>query len=263
MKQFHFNHVYELASIVDDLAGHSSNLIEIPWDEKKVLEALALPSKTSVLHWFIFSSILVYFGRRFRKDNYFMEEPEIRSWEATIERYGISIQPFDEFYSISAHDFDAKTRLGEIFYKWYDSKHDSFAELWEHLTDEVFYLLFGDRNFLLKFNLSLADYLESGEVDIPSLYLNGRGRLKRRTSLPSWLKKAVFFRDRGKCVLCHGDLSGLWNTQIELHYDHIVPLYRWGTNDPSNFQLLCESCNLKKSKKPGVTSNIYQPWWDE
>ncbi|WP_371824720.1 HNH endonuclease [Paracoccus sp. MA] len=46
--------------------------------------------------------------------------------------------------------------------------------------------------------------------------------------------------------------------QIETErYDHIVPLARFGANDITNIQLLCEPCNLKKSAKDVSVSPLY------
>lgn len=48
---------------------------------------------------------------------------------------------------------------------------------------------------------------------------------------------------RGKCASCHVNV-------IEKHHlDHIVPLAKGGTNNRSNFQLLCPACNLSKHAK--------------
>ena len=48
---------------------------------------------------------------------------------------------------------------------------------------------------------------------------------------------------RGKCASCYAKV-------IEKHHlDHIVPLAKGGTHDRSNFQLLCPTCNFKKSAK--------------
>jgi 5-methylcytosine-specific restriction endonuclease McrA len=57
-------------------------------------------------------------------------------------------------------------------------------------------------------------------------------------------------------------LTGTIVTGEELHYDHIVPLAEGGTNDPTNFQLLCGQCNLKKGKRPLGTSNLYPVYWE-
>ena len=47
-------------------------------------------------------------------------------------------------------------------------------------------------------------------------------------------------RDGERCVYC-GTLKG------KFHIDHIVPLSLGGTNRPDNLQILCASCNIKKS----------------
>ena len=41
------------------------------------------------------------------------------------------------------------------------------------------------------------------------------------------------------CALC-GDTAG------PFHADHIIPKAAGGTNEESNYQLLCERCNLEK-----------------
>ena len=52
-------------------------------------------------------------------------------------------------------------------------------------------------------------------------------------------KKAVFSRDGGSCNCC--------GTFSDLQYDHITPYSCGGSNDISNIQLLCGSCNRSKS----------------
>lgn len=47
------------------------------------------------------------------------------------------------------------------------------------------------------------------------------------------------------CVACGSDAN--------LVEDHVVPRRRGGTNDPSNIQLLCWSCNSAKSARPWET----------
>lgn len=74
-------------------------------------------------------------------------------------------------------------------------------------------------------------------------------------------KRGCFYRDKGKCVFCLKDLTGLISTLTKSNYDHIVPLDLYGTNDPCNIQLTCETCNKKKNSKEGITSNLYTPWW--
>ena len=68
-----------------------------------------------------------------------------------------------------------------------------------------------------------------------------------RKTLPSWAKKAITARDRGLCAECQTNIVD--ELSDDGHFDHIVPLYHGGTNDLSNFQLLCAQCNLSKNKK--------------
>ena len=74
-------------------------------------------------------------------------------------------------------------------------------------------------------------------------------------------KDAIFHRDKGLCVYCATDLTRLINQQNALHYDHIVPLAKGGMNDVTNLQLLCESCNLKKSDQLKQTPHLYESWY--
>ena len=60
--------------------------------------------------------------------------------------------------------------------------------------------------------------------------------------IPSEVKKEVWKRDSGKCVLCG-------STQ-NLHFDHELPFSKGGTSlSVKNVRLLCMKCNLKKSDK--------------
>jgi len=58
------------------------------------------------------------------------------------------------------------------------------------------------------------------------------------------------------------DLSGIVDLQKEEHFDHRVPLAVGGVNDPTNIQLCCKGCNLRKSKKVGSNFS-YPEWWSD
>jgi hypothetical protein len=60
-----------------------------------------------------------------------------------------------------------------------------------------------------------------------------------RMPIPDDVKMFVWKRDQGKCVKC--------GSQINLEFDHIIPVSKGGSNTARNIQLLCESCNRKKS----------------
>lgn len=53
----------------------------------------------------------------------------------------------------------------------------------------------------------------------------------------------LYAMQRGRCALCGGKLGRAF------HRDHIMPLALDGTNDISNIQLLCPSCNCRKNAK--------------
>ena len=62
-------------------------------------------------------------------------------------------------------------------------------------------------------------------------------------SIGESLRFEVLKRDR-HCQLC-----GAAPKDTRLHVDHIVPRSKGGTNDPSNLQVLCVSCNRGKSNR--------------
>lgn len=262
MKNFYFFEAYEMAALIQESAKYSSSFIEIPWELPDTLACLTKYSKISLLHYYIACTIAVHYRRDYRKNSDFIDEERIEYIEGGLSTYGVIFQPFADFSRNQNEEFKAEP-IGEQFYVWFLDQESAFMTLWDHMTAEVFHLLFSDRQFLLTFNQSLSEYLESGDVSIPASYLTAKGHLKRRKDFPEWLRRAIFFRDRGKCVFCQIDLSGLLNTDFKRHLDHIVPLYLWGTNDPCNIQLTCEKCNLNKSKRPGSTSPKYVPYWDD
>jgi HNH endonuclease len=64
---------------------------------------------------------------------------------------------------------------------------------------------------------------------------------RRRMTIPSDVKRAVWERDGGACVTC--------GSTIDLHYDHIIPHSKGGSDTAHNIQILCVSCNLRKGAR--------------
>jgi 5-methylcytosine-specific restriction endonuclease McrA len=54
-------------------------------------------------------------------------------------------------------------------------------------------------------------------------------------------------QQRGCCAYCRVKLS-----KVVEHVDHIIPLYRGGTNWPANLQILCPRCNSRKCAKDPI-----------
>jgi len=66
---------------------------------------------------------------------------------------------------------------------------------------------------------------------------------RRSRRIPEDVKNDVWRRDEGRCVEC--------GSNEDLEFDHIIPHSRGGSNNKRNIQLLCESCNRKKSDNIG------------
>lgn len=64
-------------------------------------------------------------------------------------------------------------------------------------------------------------------------------------------------------MVCVKDLTNRYyiNDDRELQYDHILPLEKGGINDPTNFQLLCQECNLDKNIEIEDSKDYYQFFW--
>lgn len=140
----------------------------------------------------------------------------------------------------------------------------AYDSLMTQLTEEVFWVLFSNRKILRRFNLFMSGYLEGDRKEEyeeqNNTFLKKTGTLKR-VNIPMWVKRAVYFRDRGRCVFCNKDLSGVISFQNKENYDHIIPLSQHGFNDVTNIQLLCFKCNNNKSDKNTKTSNRYEKWF--
>ena len=62
-----------------------------------------------------------------------------------------------------------------------------------------------------------------------------------RIAITTAVRSYVFERDNYQYQSC-----GKTNEETELNTDHIIPLAKGGSNDISNLQTLCRSCNQKK-----------------
>lgn len=155
---------------------------------------------------------------------------------------------------------------------WIDEGNDCEAyynylteEIYEQVTplvvNEVFTLLFADRSLLLQLGTVVAETVKPLKVaDHPDL-LAMDGKVIRCTYWPSWVKKALMYRDKGRCSICLCDITGCFAVGEGYHMDHIVPLNLGGTNDITNLQILCETCNLAKGGDEIKTSTKYMLYW--
>jgi hypothetical protein len=64
-----------------------------------------------------------------------------------------------------------------------------------------------------------------------------------REPLPRDLRYSILRRDGFKCRNCGATPD---DRRVRLQVDHIVPVAKGGSDDPSNLQTLCQDCNLGK-----------------
>lgn len=181
-----------------------------------------------------------------------------------FKNYEIEHNSFEQWLSDNQKDFISAT-VDDI-YDYFNSFYEAgeIDELIEKIREEVFFVMFSNRKILQIFNQMMAGILS--QLDINEVAPENRNFFKdksvlKRVPIPAWAKKAVFYRDRGRCVKCNKDISGTLSFQNNLNFDHIIPLAAGGLNDVTNLQLLCEECNKHKLHFTSETSLYYEKWY--
>lgn len=266
-KNIYISYGIKLAKEAVEVVNSNSSYFYFYEDGNNIKKACIKPNKVSALHYFLF---MVYkFNVVNTIKSYLFEDNEAEYvyeiLQEIIDVFNLDINVDKEYLLIYLEENDVdksfyETIIEDILYA--DIVVESFI-------DSAFYILFLDRKFLHDFNLSLSEYIDCDDNFKEDYYehISRNGNLKR-TRFLEWLKDAVFHRDKGICVLCRRDLSGIVNNDVSKHIDHIIPLnYQGinrigGTNDASNFQLLCDSCNTSKGSRNTATNLMNIPWWD-
>ena len=84
--------------------------------------------------------------------------------------------------------------------------------------------------------------LEETEVEITNNHISENKLKPRSRVIPTEVKKIVWERDQGKCVIC--------GERDELHFDHDLPYSKGGASiTANNVKILCARHNLSKSDK--------------
>lgn len=246
MIEYKFESIY----LFTDIIYQSVKSEEEFWnfDANEFIQSATTFQKKSLLHIYAESTLFNYFHREFRKNGDCYEEDNIDEWRTIFSAYNIKLKFPD-------CDFDTSEE-NDCVYDWFLNNELCFKRLFEMISKEVVHILFANKNFLLKFN----ELARKSFDEIPDALLTEKGTIKR-TTIPKWVKKAVFYRDYGRCVFCNKDLTGVFSTMAASNYDHIIPLDKHGFNDICNIQLLCENCNKSKGAKEETPIYKYEPRW--
>lgn len=113
-----------------------------------------------------------------------------------------------------------------------------------------------------EFNRQCSEIIKTLKKDDYPDLLKEDGVVKRISYCPTWLKRGIEYRDKYRCSICGCDLSSAFTTIVDENFDHIIPLKVGGNNDPSNWQLTCESCNKSKGARSSNFKNIVFPFWE-
>lgn len=208
---------------------------------EKFFEQIAAPQKITLLHEFIIGVNeypIQHYVSRLAGDEI------IENYEWILEGAGISRPSWFNEKEVQDRTDDLRGILDGAV---------------ESIANSAFQLLFSDRTFLFEFGKFIQPYILQLQPDEhPCIAAPG---IVARAYFPVWLKNAVFHRDKGRCQLCGCDLTNILVPTARRHIDHMVPLRAGGTNDPTNFQLACESCNTSKGANVHALKHLSYPYW--
>jgi hypothetical protein len=209
--------------------GNAADIISLgealPIDQDFISKSLT-PSRHTLLHKFI--------------ENYVSAEYQYgaRKYE---EEYPPMIYTLLNEYNVQHNEIPYTGR--DSNYSLYEIAMPAIGSLAHH----AFCILFENRELMRDFSRLVASL--------------SNGLYPRASYWPTWLEEALFNRERGRCAMCFCDLTGVIAVNKKIHIDHMVPISAYGTNDPTNLQVLCDSCNLEKGNRNDNTSAVrHVPW---
>jgi hypothetical protein len=243
-KEIKFSYSYNFAGFIrekifkNDAEDYILDYFHI--DDYGFQQQLLKTHRRTILHDYLQDELrneFEYLGRK--------ADPDLisKDWELLLDDYQVN-------YSKSEIDEEEDTYLSYL-------ERLIIEHVIDKIANETFQLLFGDRMFCLRFNSIIAEIIQDLKLKDYHNLLEKNGIIKRYTYFPEWVQRAVFLRDKGCCAVCLDDLSGLLKTDFNDAIDHIVPLNLGGSNDITNFQLICRKCNLEKLGHTIKTSEYY------
>ncbi len=241
------------------------------------IDMIMKPSKRTLLHAFIgeyydkyiFSEFYYFEDSIFDNGEYEDLHSMLEQVRMILEDCGLNVDEWEERIEQLITKFDLEYEKDEPVIKplekevakLIDDMRNTTLALKNDVVEKVFFLLFSNKKFLFDFNLIISEYITP--QNLPQNAFNQYNHIIRCTSIPKWLKNGILYRDRATCQQCGADLSNSLFIQESgrLHFDHIIPLEKGGTNDSTNFQLLCSTCNFAKNDTLRLPDYHYQMFW--
>ena len=217
--EYKYKDIYRFLSIIQDSVENEVSFWN--FNEEMFVDAATKFNRITLLDIYVTTTLFNYYHRMFKKDGDCIESDEIDRWIEIMKEYEI----------IPAEEYDEDVDDASLV--WFEKNIENFADLFDKISQELVHILFNDKQFLFKFNSLVQKIVKDEEKDYnlpwPKDSLNEDGTIKRQT-IPQWVKNAVYHRDKGHCVFCSRDLTGLINVLRQSNYDHIIPLKQFGTN---------------------------------
>lgn len=233
----------------------------------EIIECIIKPNKITAVHWYL------HFYQDIEDElDKLWKNVDDMAWvynyiQRTLEEVQLSPDlPVPNFENCNDEYGHRECECFDIIHELIGYVSENQTEINDRIIHSAFQVIFLDRKFLHDFHIELATFIEENMDEIEEKhpkFITMKKRI-RRTRFPKWLTNAVFYRDKGTCSIgtCRRDLSNLIRVQNTIHIDHIVPLDLFGSNDASNFQLLCERCNTSKGARATTTSSVNAPFWN-
>ena len=232
-----------------------------------------------LLNWFEYYDVLKIAREKWKKPqkktlvHYYIKDLYVQSQDYILEKH-FPVEVICEMQSLLENYKIDYSSIGKIdvselsFDECTDELEDYADKLWNFfidnildiIVDDVFSILYMDKNFMHEFNRQCSEIIKQlKKVDYPDL-LKEDGVIKRISYYPTWFKRGIEYRDKCRCSICGCDLSSAFTTIVDENFDHIIPLQLGGNNDPSNWQLTCETCNKSKGDRSSEFKNIVFPF---
>ncbi|MCG2615256.1 hypothetical protein LZZ85_13225 [Terrimonas sp. NA20] len=182
MKEFTFNQVYKIASTIEDGIDFGVPLIFHTTKQQRITlrQPAMVFNRHTLLHHYIRKCFLHHYDHYFLRmaETVIEDVVELTFLEDQFSQYGIPIDFLRIKYN--EQDYPATTELTVI--NWYRRNRKNFILLTDRLYEEIFFILFSNRNLLQKFNAVIAKNFQEFHFKQADLTIGGK---IRRTAIPA------------------------------------------------------------------------------